>query len=145
MAYPFRSRLLIVLAVAVVVPAATALLLAFPPEAYPYYPRCVFNLVTGLHCPGCGMTRCVGAALRGDWQQAAAYNVLALVVFPVLIVYGLRWSVCWLMGWPTTTRRMPPWAIYTIFGLMLGFWIARNVPAYPFTLLAPHTLEAERT
>ena len=34
--------------------------------------------------------------------------------------------------------RLTARAGWTIFALVLAFWIVRNIPLFPFTLLAPH-------
>ena len=115
----------------------------FPPTDNPFYPKCNFHLLTGLHCPGCGLTRCAHAMLNADPMQALAYNAVGLVFLPwlgLILVRGL-WSWVW---------RRPPkpyrpsrsrvnWSMLTMFGL-LAFWLARNIPAYPFTFLAPHEI-----
>ncbi|MFR7750789.1 MAG: DUF2752 domain-containing protein [Collinsella sp.] len=46
---------------------------------------CVFRLMTGIPCPGCGMTRAWLAALRLDFATAFAYHPLFWVV-PIAFV-----------------------------------------------------------
>lgn len=46
---------------------------------------CVFRLMTGIPCPGCGMTRAWLAALRLDFTAAFAYHPLFWVV-PIAFV-----------------------------------------------------------
>lgn len=45
---------------------------------------CVFKTVTGLSCPGCGMTRAWLAALRLDLVAAVAYHPLFWIVPPAI-------------------------------------------------------------
>lgn len=47
---------------------------------------CVFHRVTGLDCPGCGMTRAFVRLFQGDWRGAYAYHPLSL---PLLAVLGV--------------------------------------------------------
>src|SRR4051794_38488830 len=91
MLFGFRPRIAILLAAATPLAiVAAAVLYSFPPTAYSFYPPCVFHLVTGLHCPGCGATRCVYSLVHGDLRQAAAYNPLLLVILPFLA----GWILC---------------------------------------------------
>lgn len=46
-------------------------------------PPCLFRSVTGLCCPGCGLTRACIALLHGDWYAAWRYNYL--LPFAVLL------------------------------------------------------------
>lgn len=115
------------------------------PNTYTYFPKCQLHSLTGLHCPGCGMTRSVHALLNGQVSQALAYNVLWPVLLPVL-AFSLGKSL-WSWAWGVEPRRtarkplLPTWMPYVLGGLLLVFSIARNIPYHPFTLLAPHELK----
>ena len=52
---------------------------------------CAWKKVTGLPCPGCGMTRSAMALLRGQWQESLRQNALTwvMIVFWLVIVIGL--------------------------------------------------------
>jgi hypothetical protein len=143
-----RQRLLIrgaILALAAVGAAAGVyVVMVVPPTPDSYYPKCTFHSLTGLHCPGCGLTRSVHSALNGRFAQAFVYNALAVVLVPYLLVAIGRslWSWLWdkplqPTRWKWTQTRLP-W----VLGITLVlFWVLRNIPYYPFTLLAPHELK----
>lgn len=50
---------------------------------------CVFRVLTGLQCPGCGMTHAIGALLHLDFSGAFHYNPLCLSIVPLLLLYLL--------------------------------------------------------
>lgn len=45
---------------------------------------CLFTLLSGYHCPGCGMTRACMHIIHFDFATALNYNKMAFVVLPVL-------------------------------------------------------------
>lgn len=49
---------------------------------------CIFHVLTGLDCPGCGNTRAAQALMRLDFAAAFGYNLL----FPVEFGY-LAWVI----------------------------------------------------
>ena len=49
---------------------------------------CIFHVITGLDCPGCGNTRAAQALMRLDFAAAFGYNLL----FPVEFGY-LAWVI----------------------------------------------------
>jgi hypothetical protein len=120
------------------------ILATVPPTDATPYPKCMLHQTTGLHCPGCGLTRSVHAALNGRFEQAFAYNALAVVILPYLGVSLVRSLWSWLWGTPLRPSRLPAgvrkWMPLTIGVVMCLFWVLRNIPVYPFTLLAPHEI-----
>jgi hypothetical protein len=110
----------------------------FDPVGAAWYPKCPFHLLTGWHCPGCGSSRAAHALLHGDLQGALAYNSLVVCAAPLLLAFSIahvvshgRWSTHW------TTRLSPRW-IWLVVAALAAFTVLRNIPAYPFNLLAPH-------
>jgi Protein of unknown function (DUF2752) len=145
-----RRRLLIrasLLALAVVgVVVVGAVLVLVPPTDDSWYPKCQLHSITGLHCPGCGLTRSVHSILNGEFRQALAYNALWPLVLPVIAIALIRsfWSWAWgdsVERSKPTTRLMPRWTPHVLIVLLVTFAIARNIPYHPFTLLAPHELK----
>ena len=52
------------------------------------YIPCVFRLVTGLKCPGCGVTHLAVAMLHGDFHEAFMANQLIFILLPAAVIYG---------------------------------------------------------
>lgn len=108
------------------------------PEKTTWLPPCLFHKFTGLYCPGCGTTRGLHALLHGRIIAALKYNVITVGAMPILAysVAILIWRE--LTGIRPEPKVLPKWVTYGIAILIGVFWIVRNIPAYPFTLLAPH-------
>jgi len=109
------------------------------PSGLPWMPGCLFHKATGLHCPGCGMTRAAHAVLHGHFGQAFRFNPVGVILLPIALVgVGIELAG-WVRGRPLPFRLHPgargAWAIAWI---VIAFWILRNLPWWPFTLLAPN-------
>lgn len=48
------------------------------------FPRCPFNLITGLKCPGCGSQRALHQLLHLNIAQAFSYNACMVAFVPVI-------------------------------------------------------------
>lgn len=99
-------------------------------------PPCPVYQWTGLHCPGCGGTRCATRLLRGDVIGALAMN--AAVVFFAVSGLGVVGNGVWSEWRGRRARGVPPWLAWSLAGVLVAFTILRNLPWWPFTLLAPH-------
>lgn len=42
---------------------------------------CLFRLLTGFYCPGCGGTRALAAFLHGQWLQSFIFHPIVLYMF----------------------------------------------------------------
>ena len=93
-------------------------------------PPCPLRAMTGLDCPLCGATRATHALVRGDVLTALDFNVLYVVVLP-LVVLATAW---WLFRGqvPGVVRR--PSLRWAAVAAAVAFMVIRNLP--PFTVLA---------
>lgn len=133
-------RLALVLLAALGLVAGLFVLTYVPPTAASFYPKCVSYQLTGIHCPGCGLTRAAHSLLNGQIEQAFAYNPLLVLLAPYLLVAFIRWLWFWLWG-TEAQRSLFPARYAWVFGVVFVlYWIFRNIPVYPFTLLAPHEI-----
>lgn len=48
---------------------------------------CIIHKLTGLYCPGCGITRCLFALIKGNIYEAFMYNQLVFILLPFLLFY----------------------------------------------------------
>ncbi len=105
------------------------------------FPKCPFYTITGFYCPGCGSQRAISALLHGDVAAAAGMNILLLVFLPFL-VYAAVVSVVNSFRKKQLRQSIfySPLFVKISLCLVLIFWVLRNIPQYPFTLLAPHSV-----
>ncbi len=109
----------------------------FNPTTAGFFPLCPLYSLTGIHCPGCGLTRGFHALFHGDVLTALHFNALLPVytfVFGFMFVSMILVAV---RGRGLSWRIVPPSAIYGFLVLAAAFFVLRNLPFYPFTLLAP--------
>jgi hypothetical protein len=110
----------------------------FNPAGSGVYPLCPFHALTGLHCPGCGTGRALYQLLHGNVWAAMRLNPLAVVLLPP-VAYGMLSVALQFVGLKRLPSKfIPAFWIWTLLAVILLYWVLRNVPCYPFTLLAPH-------
>jgi len=107
------------------------------PAGTSWLPPCPLHAFTGLNCPGCGSTRALHFLVHGQLLAALHMNPLMVLAVP-LIAYGLVCEVAALYGRRLRPISRSPWFAWGCAAVLIAFTVARNVPAYPFTLLAPH-------
>jgi len=112
----------------------------FDPATSGIFPPCPVRYLTGLYCPGCGSLRAMHALLHGELGRAWAMNPLMIVMLP-FVTYGLvSAALLELRGKGLPEVVLPATWIRAIGVAVIVFGIARNLPLYPFDLLAPGAL-----
>ena len=106
-----------------------------PNAAHSPFPGCMFRALTGYFCVGRGLTRALHALVHGDLARAFAMNPLAMLLLPaipMMIAHGQGWR-------PRTLEPVMRVLLAPRFWLVLlpAYWIARNLPWFPFSMLAP--------
>lgn len=114
-----------------------ALLRFYDPASSGLFPPCPLHYLTGLYCPGCGSLRALHQLLLGNWHNAWAMNPLTCVLLPFLL-YGLASELSSrVRGRALPQIFLPGASIYVLCAVIVLFGILRNLPVYPFELLAP--------
>ena len=107
------------------------------PTEHEIFPKCVFHSVTGYYCPGCGSQRAIHGLLHLNFAGVVGNNFLFL---PAVLLLFYHYSFSFLNK--KFTWKLPnifyikstPWII---MGVIILFWVLRNLPVYPFDILAP--------
>jgi hypothetical protein len=112
----------------------------FNPVGSGLFLPCLFNKATGFYCPGCGTTRALHYLLHGQLTAAFAMNPLTMLALPFVAYAFASYALFGLRGRSLPKVFVYPTLIKLLFITIVAFWVLRNIPCYPFTLLAPHTI-----
>lgn len=96
---------------------------------------CPFHRLTGLYCPGCGVSRMCISILRLDFLSALRYNSIVLFLLPVIFLLMVQLTVRYVKTGRkqlTKGQRIVVWSMAVILVL---FGVIRNFPQFP--LLRP--------
>ena len=105
-------------------------------------PPCIFYQLTGLHCPGCGSGRMLLALMNFEFYKAFRYQPLLFISLPVIAYYLLKVYIKFVFGkdvLPFFEIKSKLVAI-SIPTVIIAYWILRNIPIFPFNLLAPSSI-----
>lgn len=76
---------------------------------------CVFQMVSGLPCPLCGMTRAFANLPRFQVSQAVAFSPAGSAIYLFLLCYMVLGWLYILTGW----RELGPWLRRDYFGVLV--------------------------
>ena len=107
------------------------------PSSSDLYPPCPLLALTGFYCPGCGTLRALHQLTLGHPIAALDLNPLMVLLLPLVAYFLASHAMLAVTGRPLRKFFVRPALIWTLLGIILVYWLLRNLPGYPFTLLAP--------
>lgn len=96
------------------------------------YINCPIKEITGLYCPGCGITRMLQAILQLNFYQAFRYNPLLFISLPFFIFFTVEGIIT---KKDPLYNKIPNKILITIIIIFIIYGILRNLPLFDF--LAP--------
>ncbi|MGH8050963.1 MAG: DUF2752 domain-containing protein [Arenimonas sp.] len=125
-----------ILPMAIITLAGVFLLRTYDPNVIGNpFPSCLFHKMTGLYCPGCGLTRALHALVHFDLLRAIRMNAFFILCTPLFAL--LTWRLFRPLP-PMLEKLVRPLASPWLWVIAVPlFGIVRNLPWYPFYLLAP--------
>ena len=127
-----RPGLVAPLATAAAIATGAAVIRWRDPSVAGSYPRCPFQALTGLDCPGCGSLRGTHALLHGDLLSAVSHNLLLMPGALLALWLWVVWVTDASTGRRLPTLRATPVVTSVLVGTVLVFTVARNFPGLPF-------------
>ena len=92
---------------------------------------CIFHKITGLYCPGCGITRALFALFELDLKKALQYNILIFIIGPFLLYYFIKKTYNWILS-KEEKKILPNILVYLILIITILFGILRNIEWFEF-------------
>jgi hypothetical protein len=106
----------------------TVVLYCFNPVEQRLFPRCMFHVLTGWDCPGCGGLRATHQLLHGNFGAAFRLNPLFVCALPIVAVLFVR-----SLFRKTTAQEVfnfvrNPKLLWSFAGVVIAFGVLRNLP-----------------
>ena len=121
-----RNSLIIIMVVSIIAIIGLIMVKNHNPEEANFFIPCMFNKVTGLKCPGCGMTRAMHYLVNGNIKKEIWYNLMLVPGSLVLLYSGYRYIRYIVKN--EEIVNTPLEIILKIFlAMLIIFMIARNI------------------
>lgn len=96
---------------------------------------CPFFKITGLYCPGCGVTRMCIALLQLDFKTAFHSNMAISLLLPILVPFFLHFIIQYIKKGTLQTSIIQNIILWFCIIVLVVFGFLRNLPMFSF--LAP--------
>lgn len=88
---------------------------------------CLFRTITGLSCPGCGVTRMCLALLALDLPAAWAFNPGLFLLLPILALLGGRLGARYVREGACALTRWENRLVWALVAWLLVWGVVRNL------------------
>lgn len=96
------------------------------------YVPCFLNYVTGLYCPGCGLTRMLYSMLEGNFYQAFRLNPLMFIATPFIFLLIVDYLVSGFFKRKPIITKIPNVIWYLLIVVFIIYGIMRNMPWFDY-------------
>lgn len=88
---------------------------------------CLFRRLSGVPCPGCGMTRAFAHLAKGEWLEAARDHPFSFLLAAEAGIAWTAWGLALLRGIPFRSPRQDILTPLVLAHLILlsAFWLGR--------------------
>ena len=87
---------------------------------------CLFYEITGLKCPGCGLTAMCIHLAHFRFDDALQANPLMFFLGPLLVI-SLGLKIFLAPEWLKNGNKFHDRAVWVLLGIAVCFWVVRNV------------------
>lgn len=108
------------------------------PSDVNFFPKCPLYVTTGIYCPGCGSQRATHQLLQFNLFGVLQQNVLYFLGILVLGYHGIITGLNAYFKKNIYNYIYHPKTPIIILVIIIIYWVLRNIPYYPFTILAPN-------
>ena len=91
---------------------------------------CPIYTIFHVYCPGCGVTRMLGALLKGNFYQAFRYNPLVFMLLPFIIFYIVDLIHSKITKKELYTNRVNNKVYYVLIVILLIYGLLRNIDGF---------------
>lgn len=93
-----------------------------------FYIPCIFHEITGLDCPGCGITRCLFHLINLNFLDAFKVNPLVFIYLPFIIAYYLYQSYLYIYDKKDKILvKIPKYFMYIVLVITILYGVLRNI------------------
>lgn len=106
---------------------SAGLLFAYGAMHWGWWLPCVFNQITELKCPGCGVSRMCLALLRLDFNRAFYWNPAAMICLPMIAYLAGYLCYRYVRYGDLRLKKWQEWSCWIMVVFLLIFGILRNL------------------
>lgn len=88
---------------------------------------CMFHTITGLQCPGCGVTHMCTALMKLDLHHAIQANPVIFALLPLWIVSFIKNIILYVRTGSYQLNRIENILLYASIVLLLAYGVIRNI------------------
>lgn len=93
---------------------------------------CPIYKITGLYCPGCGITRMFLDIAELDFKCAFGHNMAVFISLPVIIYVLIKQSIRYIKSGTLMLNKFDEALVYVLIGILVIFAVLRNIPIFNF-------------